>query len=139
MAATEDPRSLLSILIVDDEQRLCELLAKLLELRGYHVRSAVSAEAALEEVRRQRFHIVVLDLMMPGMSGAALYERIRARHPATSCIFISGKPSFLVEETLEGYKGSGARVEFIRKPFDISELEECIERMARNHLEAAPG
>lgn len=138
MTATENTRSQLSILIVDDERRLCELLTKLLELRGYHVRSAVSAEAALEEVRRQRFNIVVLDLMMPGMSGAALYEKIRECHPKTNCIFISGKPSFLVEETLDAYKRSDARVEFIRKPFDIGELEECIERMARDHLEEAP-
>ncbi len=132
MNPTKEQACPVSVLIVDDERRLCELLTKLLELRGYYVRAAVTAEAALEEVRRRSFHIVILDLMLPGVSGTTLYDRIREYHPETKCIFISGKPSFLVEDVLRHYKASHARVEFIRKPFDISELQECIEALARS-------
>lgn len=121
----------ISILIVDDEQRLCELLSQLLEFRGYHVTSANNGDQALEEVRKRSFHIVVADLMMPGMDGTALYDSIRKSHPETCCIFMSGKPQFLVEDVLKKYRNSPPPVEFIRKPFDIEELEGCIERLKK--------
>jgi len=129
----------LSILIVDDEQRLLELLTQLLTLRGYHVTSASNGEVALEAMQKRFFHIVLLDLMMPGMDGTMLYDRIRNSYPGTCGIFMSGKPHFLVEETLEKYRRSAIPVGFVRKPFDIDELEECIEGIKRKYFSSPPG
>lgn len=70
-----------SILIVDDEARLAEVLAVGLEGRGFEAAFACSADAALGHVATQRVDLVLTDLRMPGLSGQELLRRLRAEHP----------------------------------------------------------
>lgn len=71
-----------SILIVDDEARLAEVLAVGLEGRGFEAAFACSADAALGHVATQRVDLVLTDLRMPGLSGQELLRRLRASTPA---------------------------------------------------------
>jgi CheY-like chemotaxis protein len=62
------------LLIVDDEPTVRETLARVLEDQGYEVRTAGDGAAALEQVRRHTFDLILCDIRMPGISGPAFYE-----------------------------------------------------------------
>jgi two-component system, OmpR family, alkaline phosphatase synthesis response regulator PhoP len=67
-----------TILVVDDEQRIIELAQMYLEQEGYQVASATDGAAALRKILSEKPHLVVLDLMLPGMDGLEVCRRVRA-------------------------------------------------------------
>jgi two-component system phosphate regulon response regulator PhoB len=73
------------ILVVDDEEDILELLTFHLEKEGYGVRNATTGEEALKEVKRKKTDLVILDIMMPGMSGLELCRRFK-KDPETESI-----------------------------------------------------
>ncbi|MBQ9668034.1 MAG: response regulator transcription factor [Prevotella sp.] len=101
------------ILIVDDEQDLCEILQFNLEAAGYEVLTATSAEEALE--RLEGVDLMLLDVMMPGMSGFQLAERIGGRVPI---IFLTARDA--EDDLLRGFR-LGAD-DYVAKPFSVREL-----------------
>lgn len=108
------------ILVVDDEQAVRRSIARGLSFQGYDVASAESGEEALEIVERtsRRFDVVIADIVMGGMSGVALAERLRLYDEDLSIILISGFPRFfLAEDTLPI-----AHYEFLEKPFSPAQL-----------------
>jgi two-component system, OmpR family, response regulator MprA len=108
------------ILVVDDEHAVRRSIARGLSLEGYEVASAESGEEALEIVERasRRFDVVISDIIMRGMSGVALAERLRLYDERLSVILISGFPgSFLSEDTLPI-----AYYDFLEKPFSPVQL-----------------
>lgn len=111
-----------NILIVDDEPDLCEILHYNLVAAGYGASIAHSAEDALVQLqeRRQGFDLLLLDVMMPGMSGFALAEQLGAdAHLARiPIIFLTARDS--EEDMLRGFD-AGAD-DYIRKPFSIREV-----------------
>lgn len=107
------------ILIVDDESDLCEILSYNLSSAGYLVETAYSAEEALQ-MDLSAFHLLLLDVMMPGMSGFELSRTIK-RQPKTSnipIIFLTAKDT--EDDTLHGFE-LGAD-DYITKPFSIREV-----------------
>ncbi len=115
------------ILVVDDEQDLCEILKFNLELEGYIVDTANSAEEADEMIRNQgadSFQLLLLDVMMGGMSGFAFARKLK-QDPATEhlpIIFLTAKDT--ENDTITGLN-IGAD-DYISKPFS---LRECIARV----------
>jgi len=118
------------ILVVDDEQDLCEILLYNLNAAGYDAEAAYSGETAFEQiVNRTRlalssseksFDLLILDVMMPGMSGFELAERLKG-NPATSSIpiiFLTAKDT--EDDTLQGF-GLGAD-DYVTKPFSVREV-----------------
>ncbi len=108
------------ILLVEDEDDLRVALERLLRSSGYRVRTSESGEAALRLARESAAPIDLLltDLVMPGMDGLELAERLRAMHPETRVLLISGKidPHSWAQPTVP------ADVEFLAKPFQTGEL-----------------
>jgi two-component system response regulator HydG len=82
-----------SILVVDDEQDSCRNLQDILTDLGYEVAIAADGASALELVRRQRFDVALLDLMMPGMDGLALYRAIKQLRAGTVALIVTGHPN----------------------------------------------
>lgn len=107
------------ILVVDDEQSICYVLKLNLELEGFSVDTACSAEEALK-MRLERYDLLLLDVMMERMSGFELAKVIRSREQLsqTPIIFCTAKDT--EEDLLEGFD-SGAD-DYIRKPFSMREL-----------------
>jgi PAS domain S-box-containing protein len=70
------------LLVVDDEPTVRETLARVLEDHGYEVRTAGDGGAALEQVRRHPFDLILCDMRMPGISGPAFYEQVLSHDPA---------------------------------------------------------
>ena len=104
------------ILVVDDEQDLCEILKFNLETEGYNVETANSAEEALE-MGIEKSDLLLLDVMMGGMSGFALAKRLK-ENPLTAgipIIFLTAKDT--ENDTVTGFN-LGAD-DYISKPFSI--------------------
>lgn len=107
------------ILVVDDEQDLCEILKFNLETDGYTVEMANSAEEVLE-MNIESFNLLLLDVMMGGMSGFALAKQLKAE-PATKdipIIFLTARDT--ENDTVTGFN-LGAD-DYISKPFSIREV-----------------
>ena len=108
------------ILVVDDDQDNVTIAREILLSRGFEVRVAYNGPSALASVEQQRPDLVLLDVMMPQMSGMEVLDRLRA-NPATA-----GVPVILVtakdqdEDILAGYK-YGADY-YITKPFSAKQL-----------------
>ena len=108
------------ILVVDDEQDLCEILQFNLSRQGYTVDVAYSAEEALPKLHAQSYDLLLLDVMMDGMSGFEMAERMKLdeKLSAIPIIFCTAKDT--ESDTLRGF-GLGAD-DYIAKPFRISEV-----------------
>ncbi|MEJ9218882.1 response regulator transcription factor [Paenibacillus glucanolyticus] len=106
------------ILIVEDEVKISRLLEIELESEGYQVTKADNGLDALEAYRSQDVDLILLDVMLPGMSGIELLRRIRAHDTHTAVLLLTAKSS--VEDKVSGLD-LGAN-DYITKPFQIEEL-----------------
>jgi two-component system, NtrC family, response regulator HydG len=111
------------ILIVDDDRSSCEILSKILSLRGYQVDVAYSGSKALELVDRNDYGLALIDYRMPGMDGVELYRRIREMRPGMVGVFVTGFPTI---DTV--YPAIAVGVErVIAKPAGSGEILQVIE------------
>lgn len=120
------------ILVVDDEQDLCEILKFNLETEGYEVETANSAEDALE-MDVASFHLLLLDVMMGGMSGFQMAKQLK-KNPVTAAIpiiFLTARDT--ENDTVTGFN-LGAD-DYISKPFSIREVMVRIRAVLRRTAE----
>jgi DNA-binding NtrC family response regulator len=80
----------MKIILVDDETKFINMLARRLSLRGLDADVAYSGEQALEKAAQTRYDIAVLDMKMPGMSGFALKQKLLDQQPDIKFIFVTG-------------------------------------------------
>ncbi len=114
-----------SILIVDDELGLAELLGELLRLRGHEVELAFDGQQGLALIAAQRFALVVTDVMMPLMSGIEMVRRMREMPEvaATPVIVMTAVPSGITAEERRLVQG------ILIKPFSLPALHELMDRL----------
>lgn len=107
------------ILVVDDERDLCDILLFNLHAEGYHAEAAYSAEEALE-ILQNPFDLLLLDIMMPGMSGFELAEKLKSdeRTHNIPIIFLTAKDA--EDDTLQGF--SLGADDYVTKPFSVREV-----------------
>jgi two-component system response regulator PilR (NtrC family) len=108
----------MSVLIVDDEEVLQDVLTSLLRKEGHATLSAYSGEEALEILEREEVDLVLLDLMLPGISGQQVLRRIRQRDPEQVVIVITAFSS--IESAIDAMR-EGA-FHYIPKPFKNEEV-----------------
>jgi excisionase family DNA binding protein len=109
-----------TVLLVDDDERMRELVRVELEREGYDVHEAASADEGLAAIENRPPELVLLDVMMPHVDGWEMLRRIQERHGvgAIPVLMFSGQVD---EEARRQAASSGARG-FIGKPFDLAEL-----------------
>jgi signal transduction histidine kinase len=113
-------RSELKILIVDDIPENLQVVASTLEPEGYQLRFAEDGESALEAAAEETIDLILLDIMMPGMDGFEVCQRLKS-NPETHeipIIFITAKADN--ESTVKGFRAGG--VDYVTKPFQVEEL-----------------
>jgi FixJ family two-component response regulator len=120
------------ILIVDDEKNIRFTLSQALESLGTPVKTAINGEEALQKLEEAEFGIVLLDQMLPGISGLTVLRKIRDKWPKTRVILITAHGT--IELAVEAMK-LGA-VDFLQKPFVPNEIRELVTQVRmREHLE----
>jgi excisionase family DNA binding protein len=108
------------VLVVDDDARLREFMRVNLEMEGYSVREAASADEALEAIEDQAPELVLLDVVMPGVDGWQMLQRMQERHGSIPVIMFSGQVD---ANSASEAEERGARG-FVGKPFDPQQLIE---------------
>lgn len=110
------------ILVVDDEQAICNVLKKFLIQKGYEAVSAFSGEEAIRKVKEERPHLVLLDIKMPGMDGIETLEKIRELDKEVGIVMITAvKDEEMGRKCIE----LGA-YDYIIKPFSLDYLEKVL-------------
>ena len=108
------------VLVVDDDASLREFMRVNLELEGYTVREAASADEALAAIDDQAPELVLLDVVMPGIDGWQMLQRLQERHGSIPVIMFSGQ----VDANAAGDAEERGARGFIGKPFDPQQLIE---------------
>ena len=117
---TVSPQGRETILVVEDERMLRELICHMLEMKGYEVLSAESGNAALElcQTRAGSIDLLLTDVVMPGRSGGQLARFLSARYPHFKILFMSG----YTEDAIVRHGVSTHTAHFLPKPFSQAEL-----------------
>ncbi len=113
-----------SLLVVDDEKVILEILKDFLSLEGFKVLTAISGEDAMQLLHKESFDLVITDLKMPGISGLDLLKHITERFPHTVTVVMTG---FGTLETAIDSMKSGA-YDYILKPFKVDEVVHIVKR-----------
>jgi len=132
--ATLAPRSLsMAILLADDDIQLANFLSKSLESEGYAVHTALDEGSVLEELRRQNYQLIILDLNFGPTDGLQLLERLRARGLETPVIVLSARDR--VTDRIKSLN-LGAD-DYITKPFSFQELAARANALLRRKADPA--
>ncbi len=113
------------ILVVDDEDKMRRVLEIMLQRMGYQISVAENGEQALEQCQLDAFDLVISDLRMPGIDGAALLERLRGAGNAVPFIVVTAHGS--IESAVAAMKKGAS--DYILRPFDIDTLKLSIDRV----------
>jgi CheY-like chemotaxis protein/two-component sensor histidine kinase len=126
--AGDQPAGTETILLVEDEDVVRDLVERSLQTFGYHVISAATPEDALARAALHPFDLLVTDVVMPGMNGRELAELLQETRPGLPVLFTSGYASHVLQEdgVLSG------TTSFLQKPFALDELS----RKVREVLDA---
>ncbi|HEX9271442.1 MAG TPA: response regulator [Candidatus Binatia bacterium] len=116
----------ISILAVDDEQNLLELLITVLGKRGFKVKTALNGIEALRLVDQESFQLALLDLKMGPVNGVQLLKEIKDRRPIIKVIMMTAYPT---NETRMQASANGASA-YLTKPVDIQKLVDTINSLA---------
>lgn len=114
------------IMVVDNEPDIVDLTRTVLELGGYSVVPSYSGEECLRKLEHDHVDLILLDIMMPGLSGWDVFNRIKKRYPEIKVAFMSvleisdKRKQVLLDEGLADY---------IMKPFDKDSLLDAVDRI----------
>ncbi len=117
-----------TVLLVEDEPAIREVASRLLRERGYHVIVAANGDEALQLAKahaKDKIHILIIDVVMPRLSGKMVAEQIKALQPDMKVLFISGYADDTVIQTGKGE----VRLAFLQKPFSPALLAHKIREM----------
>lgn len=136
---TESPQShnqlIKRALIIDDEPGICNILKEMLELSHFDADTAATGEEGLERILRddQDFDLIMLDMNMPGINGAEVYDELKRQKYTAEIILLSGYSEQHVSSLISADGDSAkACVNFLRKPFTYSKLKSLLDQIFSN-------
>jgi len=123
------------VLVVEDELSIARGLCDVLSFRGYQVAAIADGHAALEQCAAERFDLLLLDVMLPGLDGLRVCQQLRARGDEVPVVMLTAKGS--EDDILRGFE-AGAD-DYVTKPFSVRELlarvQALLKRSARHNSE----
>ncbi|MEO1092587.1 MAG: response regulator transcription factor [Pseudomonadota bacterium] len=125
----------MNILLVEDETRVADFIKRGLKCEGWLIQHAPDGEQALEVLASHSFEVVILDVMLPGISGRDVCRTMRARGLHTPVLMLTALDS--VSERVEGLQ-SGAD-DYLLKPFAFDELVARLEALVRRERDFKTG
>lgn len=115
------------ILLVEDEKKLCELIARALESENYSVEFALDGHTGWEMAGARSYDLIILDLMLPNLSGTEVLRRVRRKDQHVPILVVTARD--MTEEKVEHFE-AGAD-DYLTKPFVIAELVIRIKALLR--------
>ena len=115
------------VMVLDDEEVVCERLKTHLEKEAYQVETFTESEKAIERLREKKYDVVITDVKMQGPSGLDVLHHVRRESPGTQVIIITGYGSI---ESIREAEYGGA-FEFIHKPFTAKAMADLVRKAAR--------
>jgi len=120
-----DNKKSMSVLIVDDEEMMRDLLQRILSKGGFEIHSASSGDEALKELATNQIDLIISDIKMPGMDGFELLKKIKSRYPDKCVVMMTAfGDTYTVKDALL----LGAD-EYVTKPFKSHEITLVVERV----------
>ena len=119
-----NPHKKEKILVVDDDITVCKSISQAISIEGYDVDTALSGEEALKKDKKNPYHLIITDLMMPGISGLELLKTLKSQRPDLKLIMVTGYPT--IKTAVEAIK-MGA-FDYIAKPFTPQDMRSVIHR-----------
>jgi DNA-binding NtrC family response regulator len=128
----DEPNNKIKLLVVDDEIRFLQTLARRLGMRDFDVAAATSGQEAVEMARSREYDLALVDLKMPGMSGEEVLEVLKKEHPFIEVIILTGHGS--IDSAVHCTRAGS--YSYLQKPCETGELMEvlkcayqrCVER-----------
>ena len=120
----------LRILLVEDEEHLAESISFNLDMEGYEVKTVGNGNQAVKTFKAEKFHLVILDVMLPELDGFAVCEAIRLENVSVPILFLSAKNTS--EDKIKGLR-RGAD-DYITKPFNLEEFLLRVQVLIRRGL-----
>jgi two-component system OmpR family response regulator len=108
----------INVLVVDDEAVLAEMVSMALRYEGWNIATAGDGVSALESARSQRPDVVVLDVMLPDMSGLDVLRKLREQNPQLPVLLLTAKDA--LEDRIAGLTAGGD--DYVTKPFSLEEV-----------------
>ncbi len=121
------------IMVVDDEERICENIEKILSKNNYEVVHAVSADEAIEKMAKESFSLLISDIVMPGKNGLELLKLVKEEWPLTKAVMITAYAS--TDTAMKAIR-MGA-LDYIPKPFTPDELRATVEKVLAGEIQEA--
>lgn len=118
-----------SLLIIDDDDFMRELLTESLSEFGYETSAAETGAEGLERLNHRPFHVAIVDLGLPDMDGMQVVDHLATESPDTQIIILTGYPS--LETAINALRG-GAQ-DYLIKPFKVPEIVAAVSRALNNH------
>ena len=115
------------LLVVDDDAEFRSTLVRRFGRRGYQVQEAADGLEALALAERRAFDVAILDMVMPGLSGLELLEKLKASQAECEVILLTGQGT--IETAVKAMKAGAG--DFLTKPCPLAELEVLIEKAAQ--------
>lgn len=117
------------ILIVDDEERMCDSLGRLLSKEGYAVITASNGSLALEEAGREPVDVAIIDVKMPEMDGVTLLRSLKKHNPDLGVVMMT---TYGDVDTYLSAMNLGA-FEYLMKPINFDELKNILARLTKDN------
>ncbi|MCM8760849.1 MAG: response regulator [Candidatus Omnitrophica bacterium] len=118
------------MLVVDDESDICDFVKNFFQERGYKVLTALTGEEAIDLVKRERPHLILLDIKLRGMDGIAALKHIKEVNRGQKVIMVTALDD---QDKMDEAVRLGA-CDYITKPLMLDHLECTVERNMRAHL-----
>ncbi|HJK96594.1 MAG TPA: response regulator [Polyangiaceae bacterium LLY-WYZ-14_1] len=115
------------VLVVDDDRGILDFMETFLTTDGFEVKTMEDPAAAPDEVKVGGYHLVILDLMMPGVDGVEVLKRIRRVDTDVAVVIFTGYPS--LDTAVQSMKLDA--VDYLKKPFNPEEFREVLDRVMR--------
>ena len=120
-------RNHIKILVIDDDETVCETVGALLERNGFQVRTTCDPREGVQVATQESFHLALIDLKMAGMDGVEVTNSITEVDRHVACIIMTAYPDL---ETATAAMRAGCR-DYITKPFKQDELLKAVDRTCR--------
>ena len=119
----------IKILVVDDDKDYNLYLTKFLADEGYITKGITKPMDVLSTLEQEKFHIIILDMKMPQISGTELLKEIKSKYPNICVIILTGYPSF--KTAVETMKLDA--FDYLKKPFDLNDLRKALNNAQKTY------